>query len=178
MTETIKIIDLTDGEELEKEKFEVKDISGASWVLRKLSALKKKDNEIKLLADEELERINSWRDRELKANEGSREYLEGLLTKFYSEQLEVDEKFKISTPYGRVSTRKQQPAIEYRDEEVIAWLERNDNVELIRIKKEIDKVALKSKMTISGDCMIDENGTVVDGVVVLQREPKIVISVD
>ena len=135
--------------EEEREGFIVSDLSSANWVLKKLKAIEEKEEEIKAVAAEELKaiaeevnKIQSWLDNELKAYEGDKEYLEGLLIAYYKQQKELDPKFKLSTPYGKVNSRKVTKW-EYCDEDGLIDYLKENNTDCIRIKEEIDKAYLK-----------------------------------
>ena len=158
------------------DRFKVQDINSANWCFRKLKAIDEKEKEVEQLAKNEIERINAWKKEELEATEGSKNYFEGLLTEYYIKQREVDEKFKLSTPYGKVSSRKQQPKWNYEDEKVVDWLEEN-NEKLIRIKKEVDKAAFKKFYEINGSNVVTEDGEIVEGVMIEERADTVSINV-
>ena len=46
------------------ERFKVTDLESANWVFKKLDAINSKEEEINDLADKEIERIKSWKDKE------------------------------------------------------------------------------------------------------------------
>ena len=89
-----------------KEEFKVIDLQSATWVLRKLRAVNEKMNEINTIAVEEISRINEWAEKEVKSLNDDKEYFEGLLSAYYIEERAKDKKFKLSTPYGKVTSRK------------------------------------------------------------------------
>ncbi len=157
-------------------RFTIQDLDSANWAFRKLAAIEKKRKEIKTLADNEIERIRNWQKQEEESLNNSKEFFEGLLTEYYVRQKEVDPKFKISTPYGKVSSRKQQPKWNYEDEKVLNWLKENDT-ELIRIKEEINKVELKKKYQIVGNEVVTEDGEIVEGITIENRPDSINIKV-
>lgn len=100
-----------------------------------------------------------------------------MLTEYFVRQKEVDPKFKISTPYGKVSSRKQQPKWNYEDEKVLNWLKENDT-ELIRIKEEVNKAELKKKYKAVGKEVITEDGgEIVEGITIEERPDSINIKV-
>lgn len=163
-------------EEEQKERFKISDIDGANWVFRKLRAITEKGNEIKELANKEIERIKNWEEAELKNLEYSTEFFEGLLIEYFVRQKEMDPKFKISTPYGKVSSRKSQPKWNYEDDKVLEWLKENDK-ELIRIKEEINKAELKKKYQVMNGQVVTEDGEIVEGITVTEQPDSISIKV-
>lgn len=176
-------LELDDIENTEDNGFKINDLGGANWAFRKLAAIEQKRKEIKSLADKEIERIKKWQEQETKGLDSSKEFFEGLLIEYFSAQREVDPKFKISTPYGKVSARKLPDKWEYDDKELLTYLEAA-KPDLIRIKKEVDKANLKKKVAESKEFAICDNqvvnmesGEVVSGVTVTEQPEKITIKV-
>jgi len=165
-------------------RFVIADLNSANWAFRKLAAIEQKRNGIKELADKEMERIRNWQQQEEESLNNSKEFFEGLLTEYFVTQKEMDPKFKISTPYGKVSSRKQQPKWNYEDEKLIGYLE-NYKPELIRIKKEINKndfkKAVKEKdgfiLTEDGKVVSNETGELIEGITIEKRPDSINIKV-
>ncbi|KEI15787.1 host-nuclease inhibitor Gam family protein [Clostridium haemolyticum] len=123
--------------------FKVDSLESANWCFRKIRALKEQIETNKALADAERFRIDSWEKKENEGALSTIEYFENLLKTYFSQEREKNQKFKLSTPYGKVSTRKSKKWI-YEDEEKIKnWIKDNGYDELIRIKEELDKTALK-----------------------------------
>ncbi len=125
-----------------KEEFKVTDLQGATWALRKLRALNEKIAEINTLAIEEISRINEWAEKEVKSLNDDKEYFEGLLSAYYVEERAKDKKFKLSTPYGKVTSRKTTKYI-YEDEQAIMDYCNTNEIDVIRVKEELDKTAFK-----------------------------------
>ena len=163
-------------EEDAKEKLKIKSTEQANWAFRKLRAINTKAGEIKNIAAAERARIDEWEKKELAILENSTEFFEGLLVEYFIRQKEVDPKFKISTPYGKVSSRKQQPKWNYEDEKVLEWLKANDT-ELIRIKEEVNKAELKKKYKVVGNEVVTKDGEIVEGIRVDERPDSISIKV-
>ena len=138
--ELIEAKETTEVAEMSGERFTIKDLDSANWAFRKLAAIERKRKEIQELADREIERIKNWQQQEEESLNNSKEFFEGLLTEYYVKQKETDPEFKISTPYGKVSSRKQQPKWHYDEAKLIEWLKEN-NKDLLRVKYEPDKNA-------------------------------------
>ena len=157
-------------------RFTIENLDSANWAFRKLAAIERKRSEIKELADKEIQRIKEWQKQEEKGLNNSKEFFEGLLTEYFIRQREVDPKFKISTPYGKVSSRKQQPKWNYDNDKVVEWLKKN-NSELIRIKEEPDKREIKKAYKVVGNNVVTENGEIVEGITVEDRPDSITVKV-
>jgi hypothetical protein len=143
-----------------KKEFKVTDLQSATWVLRKLRALNKKADEINAVAVEEITRINEWAEKEVKALNSDKAYFEGLLTAYYLEERAKDKKFKLSTPFGGLTTRKSKKYI-YEDEQAIIDYCNTNEIDVIRVKEELDKASFKQ---LCKDGVNQETGEIVPGV--------------
>ena len=143
-----------------KEVFQINDLQGATWAFRKLRAIEAKVAEINETATEQMLDIKNWADNEIKAYEHEKEYFEGLLSAYYVEERAKDKKFKLSTPYGKVTSRKTTKYI-YEDEQVVIDYCNLNEIDAIRVKEELDKTAFKK---LCKDGVNQETGEVVPGV--------------
>ncbi|WP_461614341.1 host-nuclease inhibitor Gam family protein [Clostridium sp. Marseille-QA1073] len=160
---------LLQGELLEiegKRGFEVNGIDGVNWCFRKIRALKEKKEEIDRIANEELSRITTWRDKENEGIDNSIEYFEGLITEYYLKIKREDPKAKLSTPYGKVTSRKNSKW-NYNEDEVKQWCKSSGHTELIRLKEELDKSTLKKTFK---DGVDTETGEVIPGISIVEEE--------
>lgn len=143
-----------------RESFCINDLAGATWAFRKLRAIEEKQKEITSIAIEEKQRINEWLFNESKSLNADKEYFEGLLSAYYIEERAKDKKFKLSTPYGKVTSRKTEKYI-YEDEQAIMDYCNMNELDVIRVKEELDKTEFK-KICKGG--VNQETGEVVPGV--------------
>lgn len=158
--------DILFGQETEREEgFKINDLKGATWCFRKLKAIADKETEIKAVADEERQRIDTWEKEELTQYEDNKEYFEGLLKTYYIEQKVNDKKFKLSTPFGKATARKSKKWT-YQEEELIKFLEDTDK-DAVRIKKELDKKYIKDKYK---DGIDMETGEILPFVEIVEEE--------
>lgn len=151
--------DLQEAQE-RKEEFRVSDLQGATWAFRKLRAIEEKQKEITAIATEEKQRIDEWLSNESKSLNDDKAYFEGLLSAYYIEEKAKDKKFKLSTPYGKVTSRKTEKYI-YEDVQAIMDYCNMNELDVIRVKEELDKSAFK-KICKGG--VNQETGEVVPGV--------------
>lgn len=167
-----------------KERYKITNIDSANWALRKLKAIKEKEEEINQLTEREIDRIKKWAATETSALAVNAQFFEGLLTEYFVTEREKDPKFKISTPYGKVSARKQQPKWHYEDEKLLPYIE-NYNPDLIRVKKEINKTEFKKAVNEgNGFVLIDdgkiahsETGEILEGITVTEQPDSVSIKV-
>lgn len=125
-----------------KESFKIENLEGATWAFRKLRAISSKKAEIEAVAAEEIARVETWKKSECEKYENDTEYFESLISSYFVEERSKDKKFKLSTPYGKVSTRKASKWI-YEDEEALKQYVKENDIDAIRIKEELDKTSLK-----------------------------------
>ena len=147
--------------------FKVDNIESANWCFRKIRALKEKIAETNELAEREIERINNWRRKENENAENSIAYFEGLLTEYYVQLKAQDPKAKVSTPYGKISSRKSKKWLYANEDETKKWLKENGHIELIKVKEELDKANLKKAFK---DGIDVETGEVIPGIAVVEEE--------
>lgn len=125
-----------------REGFKIENLETANWAFRKLRAIEQKENEIKELAQIEIDRINSWKENELNQNEGTKQYFEFLLSEYFKNEKAKDKKFKLSTPYGKVTVRKSK-SWKYENEDALIQYLKDNEPGLVRSKEEINKAELK-----------------------------------
>lgn len=154
-------------EVVEHNGFKVTDIEGATWVFRKLRAYQVKKAEIDDLRAKEVERINLWHKQEIEQIEGNVAYFEGLITEYYMKLKQEDPKVKISTPYGKVSSRKTSKWNYQNEEETMKYLTSNGFNNLLRVKKELDKTELKK---VFKNAVNQETGEIIPGIEITEEE--------
>lgn len=143
-----------------REAFAINDLQGATWAFRKLRAIEEKERELTSIAIEEKNRIDEWLSKESKSLDDDKEYFEGLLSAYYIQERAKDKKFRLSTPYGKVTSRKSEKYI-YEDEQAIIDYCNMNEIDVIRVKEELDKTAFK-KICKGG--VNQETGEVIPGV--------------
>lgn len=164
-------------EEAEREQFSVRDEDMANWAVRKIAAARANFAEAERLAATERERIDTYLSSKRKDLERTEEFFSGLLTRYYLPQHEANPKQKtFKLPAGQVQFRAQQPDYERDDERLVSWLEANDKMDFVQIKKSARWGELKKALTQHGERMIDpESGQIVDGILVVPKGLKVSI---
>ena len=148
-----------------KDQFEITNLQGATWCFRKLRAIEDKVEEVTSVAALEIDRITQWLTRETKSLEEDKAYFEGLLNAYYVKERAKDKKFKLSTPYGKVTARKTKKWT--YDEEIVKAYVKAEELPFIRVKEELDKSALKKAFK---DGINTETGEYVPGIVIEEIE--------
>ncbi|MBN3398112.1 host-nuclease inhibitor Gam family protein [Clostridium botulinum] len=154
-----------------QETFKIEDLKGASWALRKIKECKESILEKEELAKAEKERIDNWLDNETKSDLVSLEYFNGLLLQYYKELKQSDPKAKITTPYGKVTARKNKKWNYGNEEELIKYLASNGYDNLIELKEEVNKTELKKNFSVSNGMVLDkETGEIIPNISVEEVE--------
>ena len=145
--------------------FVIDSLDKANWCFRKLKSLQEAILENDTLADKEIERIEAWREKENKAHEEAIEYFETMLTQYYKNIRAIDPKAKLTTPYGKVTSRKTQKYT-YDDETLIKYAKVN-NLPCVKVTESLMKNEFK-KLCPGG--VNPETGEVIDGVTIEEVE--------
>lgn len=161
------------------EKFKVTDLDSANWVFKKLDAINSKEQEINDLADKEIERIKSWKDKETEKLQSSKEYLESLVVEYFKVEKEKDSRFKLNTPYGKVTSRKGSKVIQVSNEQdVINQLEQRGFNDYVKVTKKISQSDIKKDFNVAEDgTLIDANGEILNGASIVEKPTSYTVKV-
>lgn len=134
-------------------EFKVTNEREADWALRKLAQRRRQAEANRELAEAERERIDTWlaeRNAELQAD---CEFFEGHLAAYHAQILVKDEGRKtIKLPGGTLKARKRPDGVEVTDE-FIPWALDNNRNDLVRVKHEVDKNAVKQAVLKDGEIL-------------------------
>ena len=150
-----------------KESFKIENLEGATWAFRKLRAIANKKAEIEAVASEEIARIEAWKKSEVENYKSDTEYFNYLISSYFVEERAKDKKFKLSTPYGKVSSRKSNKWVYEDEDKLLDFLEKGGEEKAIRTKKELDKTYIKENWK---DGVNKETGEVLPFVKIEQSE--------
>lgn len=166
-------------EEVEqKEGYKVTDLNSATWAMRKLSRIENEIKEVKELSTAEHSRIEEWETARVKGLSESQDYFKHLLGTYLLEEKQKDPKFKLSTPYGNVSTRKKPDAWEYDEQGIVPFLKEQEMLDFIKVKETIDKTAFKKAVKVMSDGrVVNDDGIVIDCVKVVPQGESVVFKV-
>jgi phage host-nuclease inhibitor protein Gam len=168
----------TEVSEENRERFKIHDLSSLTWAMRKLSAIEAKKADVNLLVNNEKERLEQYRTKELENLQGSENFFHSLIHDYAERMRAEDPKFKQSTPYGKISYRKQTAKWNYDDSALIEYLEQNEFADLIRIKKEPVKTEIKKLFKVDkGGYVYDTNGQEVHGILVEHLPDQLTVKV-
>lgn len=162
--------DLTNGDataEAEVPQFALSSDDEALWAMRKVARAQRAIDEVKRMAQVELDRINAWIAAQTEDNGRVIAYFEGLLSDYLlaCRENEADGRKTISFPDGEVKSRTVASKVGVTDSEAfLAWAEANGHGEWVRIKKEANLTAIKTSVDYNGAEVIDPiTGHIIEG---------------
>lgn len=166
-----RLQEFLDRAEAVTDRFRVDNDGAANWALRKIKSLQKEKEANTELAREEIAKINKWLEQENGVLDNSISHFETLLQEYATSLRQKDEKFKsLKLPNGSFGFRKSQPKWTMDNQAVVESLEQQGNHDLIRIKKEPDKAAIKKYFKVgNGKAYDPTTGEVLDGVTVMDQ---------
>lgn len=177
-TEELLLLDEVQAEEEYKERFKITDLSGADWAFEKLAAIKTRMKEKEALAEEKRYKIDAWLESETAKDKQSAEYFESILIEYYQELRASDPKAKLSTPSGKVTSRKLQPKWEYDEERALQYF-KETHPEIVAVKESFNKAEAKKLLKpLETGQAVDENGEIVDFVAVIPQGESYTVKAD
>lgn len=157
-------------------RFIIDDIYKADWAMRKIKAAKEVIEQAEEFATTQKAKIDEWLKKETENPQYTIHYMEYLLTGYYRELRAEDPKAKLTTPNGKVTSRKQQPKWSFNDEKMIEYLKEN-KPELVQEVTDFkyNKIELKKEFTVieneNGELLaVDENGEFLDEIVTVEKQ--------
>ena len=78
---------------------------------------------------------------------------------------------------GKLILKIQNPEYKRDDNAVIEWLKQNGGERFVKIEEKLDWDGLKRSAKVVGSSLVDENGEIIPGVEVVEREPEFKVTV-
>ena len=82
-----------------------------------------------------------------------------------------------SLPGGKLILRTQNPEYKRDDKKVIEWLKKNNGNQFVKTKEELDWAGLKAATGTFEGNIVTEDGEVIPGIEVINREAKFIVEV-
>jgi hypothetical protein len=152
-------------EEKIDEGLEVTDNEIATSIMKRLKYVNMLKEENIAIANKEIQKIKLWQDEANSELDKKIKYYEEVLLEFFKQQQELNPKYKLDTPYGKVTKRKSKKW-SYDEEAVIEFLEENMYIEMINIEKSIKKNDIKKAFPEGID---KSTGQVIDGITITEE---------
>lgn len=152
-------------EEKIDEGLEVTDNEIATSIMKRLKYVNMLKEENTAIADKEIQKIKLWQDEVNSELDQKIKYYEEVLLEFFKQQQELNPKYKLDTPYGKLTKRKSKKW-SYDEEAIIEFLEENMYIDLINIEKSIKKNDIKKTFPEGID---KSTGQVIDGITISEE---------
>ena len=152
-------------EENLEEGLEVTDNEIATSIMKRLKYVNMLKEENIAIAEKEIQKIRAWEGEVNSELDQKVKYYEEVLIEFYKKQQEVNPKYKLDTPYGKVTKRKSKKW-SYDEEAIIEFLEENMYIDMINIEKSIKKNDIKKAFPEGIDT---SSGQVIDGITIVEE---------
>jgi len=146
------------------ESWQITDLSGANWALKKITKARMKQVENKAFVEAEIAKLQSWLADANDVEQSTINFMESKLIPFAEHQLEGSKKKSLSLPYGTIGFRLKTNTV--KDNKTILDYLHGTYPELVRKKvvEEPDLVTLKKYCSISdqGD-LVSPDGEIIPG---------------
>ncbi|AEE95312.1 host-nuclease inhibitor Gam family protein [Mahella australiensis] len=156
-----------------EEGFVIDDDAKAEWALRKI-AEERAETQRYINVCQTM--INEYQAKIQKAQgelNNSTSYLKSLLAQYFEtvpkQKTKTQETYKL--PSGALKKKYLAPEFVRDDEKLLAWLKERNMASYIKVKESPDWAGLKKNVHVSGECVADENGEIIDGVKAVERPP-------
>ena len=138
-------------------------------IMQRLATARSRIAENTATAQREHERIDVWLDEETRSDRSYAAMLEAAAVAFLRRHLDAhpDGRKSIRTPWGVVSSRAQEPKYERDDTALWTWAGPAGYT-----REALDWERIKSECHVRGNRLVTEDGEVIPGVEVTEREPK------
>ena len=155
---------------IEPEGFVIDTDAKAQWALDKIhEARKDRDMWVKWYTDKIAE-IKAQTDFDTMN-------LERMLAEYFATVPHKKSKTQETYPLkgGKLILKTQNPEYKRDDKTVIDWLKKNNMTEFVKVKEELDWAGLKDKTAALDGNIVTEDGEIVPGIEVIEREPKFMV---
>jgi hypothetical protein len=138
--------------------------------------------ELQLTAEMEHERVNVWLANAIESDRNHVTFVEAQCEQFMRARLasaEKGDRKSVTTPYGTISSRIQQPEYVVSPGELIPWATEHGYMKPPKpAEPGLDWERLKKALTIEQDGILTVEGETVPGVTIEKREPSVKVEID
>ena len=165
-----------------REPFTVDNDMKAEWVLSKIRSIRK---EQKKECDELTRQMRFYQDQMdiiSKNADADVAWFESMLTPYFAERMENGFTKKTKTqvsyklPTGKMVLKHQAPEFERKDEDLLPWLKAN-RPDLVKVTESPNWAELKKTIKVNGENVVTDDGEIVPGVKVTEREDRFEVEV-
>lgn len=159
--------------EATQENFIIDNDSKADWAIEQIASEKEETERLIQLCEFKIQLYQQKVDKYKERYENSTSYLKHQLRQYFEtvnrKKTKTQEKYEL--PTGTLKLKYQQPNYKRDDNKLVEWLEDTGRTELVKIKKSPDWTSLKKTVATVGNSIVSEDGEVIPGVEVEEKEP-------
>lgn len=145
------------------EGWSITGLETAAWASRKAAAARRKQAEVKAWAEGEKARIDAIAATEVQRFEGDALFFEHHLAAYLRSEIDAGRKTKsLELPGGTIKLTARQPRLDVDADQFVAWAVAS-RPDLVRVKQEPDKAALKKAAQLADDGVVVIDGEIVPG---------------
>ena len=157
---------------IESEGFVIDTDSKAEWALKKIAE-----------ARSDRDRWVAWYQQKIKEITEQTDYntmnLERMLAEYFAsvphKKTKTQESY--SLPCGKLILKTQNPEYKRDDATVIDWLKKNNQTQFVKVEEKLSWADLKAATAVFEGHIVTEDGEIVPGVEVIERDAKFVVEV-
>lgn len=148
-----------------RKHFVIEDDQTADWAMNEIRKAKAEKERWKQFYDERYRAICADADRTI-AN------MESILMTYFQKvpHKVTSTQENYTLPSGKLVIKKQEPEYERDDDKILEWLHKSGKEQFVKTKESVNWSSLKNTLNILGDTASDENGEIVPGLRVVERE--------
>lgn len=154
----------------ERDKWRIRDEEGANKYMRIVRSLEGQMAEADKMRKAEVDRIEAFYQGQREEIDGKAEFFRWLLVDWYNRQREINPKYQLKTPWGKVTSRRTKSPQWLDENMTLAWLKASGHGDLVKVEESIRKADLKKAMNEADGHYIDPaTGEIVPGVEVVEK---------
>lgn len=154
----------------ERDKWRILDEEGANKYMRIVRSLEGQMADVTSIRTKEVQRIEGFYDAQIDEMNSKAEFFRQLLVDWYNRRREVDPKYQLKTPWGKVTSRRTKSPQWLDENTTLAWLKASGHADLVKVEESIRKADLKKAMNEADGHYIDPaTGEIVPGVEVVEK---------
>jgi len=162
------------------EPFRIDNDEKAEWALSKIREEQAETNRIINVCKSMILHYEEQMKKAEEDLERKTAYLKGQLEQYFDRvekrRTKTQEVYKL--PSGTLRRKYPGPQFKRDDEKLVKWLKERQMNEYIKVKESPDWSNLKKALKLTkGNVLVDENGEIVDGVLVVERPPTFEVEV-
>jgi len=165
--------DLADAHVEESETWTINDTVAADWAVDKIRNARGDFAQKEMVVREKIRQVEEWLAKEKTKTDKTVVFFSFKLEQFFDNTAKRKTKTQeiIDLPSGTLKRKFPAPKLLRDDDKLLVWLKERNLKEFVNVEESPDWGNLKKKLIVSGGNVADENGEIVDGIIVLDQPP-------